>query len=1151
MERSSLAPIVHLLKTHFEGQESAVLSDENLLERFAVYCDERAFEALLDRHGPMVWGVCRRVLKRVQDIEDAFQATFLVLVRKARSIRRRPSAGSWLHSVAYRIALEARAHSERESTRERKDSMRTGTDASDGASFHEVQAILDEEITSLPERLRAPLLLCCLGGRTKAQAARELGWKEGTVASRLARARERLEGRLTRRGVALTAGAMALVMAQKSSAAVPASVIAATVRMASLIVAGEAAAVGGVSTSATLLAKGMLKGMVVTKLKAALAMILTACVLGAGAGWAAHQASEKNPPPAGPKDQPSQAGKKAEGPKADEGAQAKKDYYGDPLPPGILARMGNSQLRHAYADIRFSEDGKTLISAGGDGLVRDWDLETKKGVKKIRLEKINRSVELPVCCMPTLSGDGKTALVQSDKKLQVFDAATGQERWSVGDEEMSVWLAAISFDGKLVVAQYSDSTSIPSPDGGMECPIHLLDGRTGEERHVLPCDVMTTACAISADGKLLGVATSGGVRVYDTETGKEKFRVEGEATAFAFAPNGKQFVTNVAGSPGGTGVRNAVVWDAKTGSKLATLATSKADEIEMYVFACSPDGTVLAISGSSGGITLWDMESYKPIRAIDHVCANRLAFSRDGRTLAASGLGAIRLWDVGTGKALHLDGPPGRVAAVAVSLDGKVIASICSADAVRLWDAATGKPLHSFGRVGPDWWVQGCEFSPDGRWAIGQDKDNAVHFWEVGTGKDARKFLFNLPDSETDLLDLRDLRISTDGKRLIALGYEPGAYHSAKLWAWDVETGKSIGTRPVQGGFNYALSPDGSTVALWNIYQLSIEDALTENTHALVKGDFGGGNCNHYSPDGKILAVTTLRPETESDTQSHLPWEKRVNGISFVRVEDGRVSFQFKTPPFDHFAFSRDGKMVATVHNDALRLWEVATGKELHQVKRPESYKCFQDTFITCLAFMPNGKALVTGMGDGTVLVWDLAPPGWSAENRPKELDSKALANLWSDLTDDAPKTYAAIWTLSEQPKQALPFLDKHVTVAQEIDANLVDQLLSKLDDSDFQTRQKASEDLARMRHEIEPTLRKALEGQIPMEKRRRVQEIVDLLSARSFATGETLRTLRAIQILERLGTKEARETLRKIAGGAALARETQEAKEALRRMGR
>jgi hypothetical protein len=172
-----------------------------------------------------------------------------------------------------------------------------------------------------------------------------------------------------------------------------------------------------------------------------------------------------------------------------------------------------------------------------------------------------------------------------------------------------------------------------------------------------------------------------------------------------------------------------------------------------------------------------------------------------------------------------------------------------------------------------------------------------------------------------------------------------------------------------------------------------------------------------------------------------------------------------------------------------------------------------------------------------------------SAKAGPKDLDDKTLAALWSDLAGEKSRAYEAMWILGESPGQALPFLKEHVKTLQGVDPKLVQLLLAKLDHADFETREKAAKELVKMRYEIEPALRKALEGQIPVETRRRVQEIVDLLAARSFATGETVRTLRAIQVLERFGTKEACEILHKIAGGAALARETQEAKEALERL--
>jgi RNA polymerase sigma factor (sigma-70 family) len=170
MGRASLSPVLHFLRAHLGRSDFERTSDEHLLDSFALKRDEAAFEAIVARHGPLVWGVCRRVLRRDQDIEDAFQATFLVLVRKARSIRRRASVASWLHGVAHRIALQARASAQRGLMHELHGSTCTEIDTVSEASYREVRAVVDEEILSLPERFRTPLLLCCLEGRTKLRA---------------------------------------------------------------------------------------------------------------------------------------------------------------------------------------------------------------------------------------------------------------------------------------------------------------------------------------------------------------------------------------------------------------------------------------------------------------------------------------------------------------------------------------------------------------------------------------------------------------------------------------------------------------------------------------------------------------------------------------------------------------------------------------------------------------------------------------------------------------------------------------------------------------------------------------------------------------------------------------------------------------------
>jgi RNA polymerase sigma factor (sigma-70 family) len=223
--RSALLGQIHRLTARRGGRPG---TDRELLEEFAARRDEAAFAALVGRHGPMVLRVCRRVLRHEQDAEDAFQATFLVLARSTASIRKREALASWLHGVAHRTALKAKRSAARRRDHEgRRPAQRP---AAPGPTWDEVQAALDEEIQALPERYRTAFVLCVLEGKSRPEAAAELGVKEGTVWSRLTRARQLLQGRLTRRGIKLSALLAALSLVESAAATgVPAGLARATV----------------------------------------------------------------------------------------------------------------------------------------------------------------------------------------------------------------------------------------------------------------------------------------------------------------------------------------------------------------------------------------------------------------------------------------------------------------------------------------------------------------------------------------------------------------------------------------------------------------------------------------------------------------------------------------------------------------------------------------------------------------------------------------------------------------------------------------------------------------------------------------------------------------------------------------------------------
>jgi RNA polymerase sigma factor (sigma-70 family) len=266
-----------------------------LLEQFAARRDEDAFTALLERHGPMVFGVCRRVLGHEQDAEDAFQATFLVLARKAGSRGWRVSVGPWLYAVALRVALKARTLAARRRARHTEMVDEVAAEPGGESPWHDLRPMLDEELDRLPEKYRTPLVLCYLEGKTNEEAARLLGRPVGTVWYQLSRGREMLRGRLSRRGVGLPAVALGAVIAQNATAAVPEALLALTTHD-SLAGAGVA---GTLAPPIVTLVNEVVHDMLLTKLKRAVGMVLVLCVAGWGAG-AALSLARSGSEPVGP-----------------------------------------------------------------------------------------------------------------------------------------------------------------------------------------------------------------------------------------------------------------------------------------------------------------------------------------------------------------------------------------------------------------------------------------------------------------------------------------------------------------------------------------------------------------------------------------------------------------------------------------------------------------------------------------------------------------------------------------------------------------------------------------------------------------------------------------------------------------------------------
>lgn len=296
MANGPLGDMVRQIR-HWAGRPAdSQATDGELLERFVKQHDEAAFEVIVQRHGRVVFNTCQRILHDRHAAEDAFQATFLVLARRAHAIRKRDSLASWLFGVAYRVAVRAKARASRRGEEERQAAGMTPDDPGTVAAWRELRPVLDAELEHLPEKYRAPVLLCYFEGLSNEEAAQQLRWPPGTVKGRLARARELLRRRLERRGIALSAVTLtALLGGEAVAATVPEVLVRTTIQASGQVIAGQALTASLASAQAITLSEGVVHSMIMTKVKIAAAIVI-ALGLTSGIGWFTYQATAQNAP---------------------------------------------------------------------------------------------------------------------------------------------------------------------------------------------------------------------------------------------------------------------------------------------------------------------------------------------------------------------------------------------------------------------------------------------------------------------------------------------------------------------------------------------------------------------------------------------------------------------------------------------------------------------------------------------------------------------------------------------------------------------------------------------------------------------------------------------------------------------------------------
>ncbi|HMF11310.1 MAG TPA: sigma-70 family RNA polymerase sigma factor, partial [Gemmataceae bacterium] len=792
------------------------------MDSFVRRSDEAAFAALVRRHGRLVWGVCWRALRQEQDAEDAFQATFLVLMRRAGSGRWQDSIANWLHETACRVCLRVRAQRAKRSSLERCATVEKETAASSDAAWHELCEVLDNELRRLPNRLRQPLLLCYLEGQTRDQAMRTLGWSLRTLDRRLAEGRELLRKRLTRRGITLPAALLAAGMAADLAPAAARPILT------------SAAALGKPGHRTVAIAESVLHAMTASTMKTAALFFIVVTVAAAGLGIAAYQG-----PPTNRENEQSK-------PAAEERKTERVDVLGDPLPSGVIARLGTIRLRygHLYPSVVITRDGKTLLASHEDGGVRAWDLTTGRLQYALPAKEREDGVL-------ALSPDGKVLAKAGRSGIQFWDVEKHELLRQFGAH--GVTSLAFTSDGKTVVA------------GGEDGTVRVRDAATGkEQRRMKWHDRRIDRLFVLPDDQGLISVSSHGERVHiaNLQTGEEIATIalpgRAEFRSAILTTDGQRLI--LGGSQLTPGTRKfqpfLAVYDAVTGRPIRELQGA---ETMIYGAALTPDGKQFVTSEYSGAQRLWDLATGKQVRQWKHPRFVR-AVAPDGRTLVMSGRGvAFDLVDLATGKSrLSFEGHQGPASALSFSPDGRTLAS-CSymENTIRLWDVAKGRQIRLISGHDGDVDVPGVRaalFLPDGSGVISGGNDSSLRLWDATTGKELRKFALE------GRQQVVSMGLSADGRRLMScsMGFDS---EEARYTIFDVTTGKEIARREPKAISEYTAFgqfADGETTIEAVPQGLALIEVVTGKQRRLFQAADRLKRPYALSPDGKWLAARSF-----------------------------------------------------------------------------------------------------------------------------------------------------------------------------------------------------------------------------------------------------------------------------------------------------
>jgi RNA polymerase sigma factor (sigma-70 family) len=734
---------------------TGTVSDGELLRRFAEAHDEAAFELLVRRYGPLVWGACRRLLGNDADAEDAFQATFLVLVRRAASLDRLGSLAGWLHGVAYRVSIRARANAARRHAVERKAGESLAPHAAPKPEESDLRAILDEELGRLPEKYRVPLLLCYFQGHTHEQAARQLAWPLGTVKCRLQRGRERLRQRLTRRGLAVPAVLLGAALAESAASAAPAGLVDLTIKTALHFAA--AAPVAGLAPAAVSLAEGVLQTMRFAKLKWTAAVLLTLATLG-GVGAVAHYAQTGQP--ATGKQQTREVGaanRSASNPALE---VAWTDLLGDETK---AARAVLTLAANAKEALPFLKERLKPVTVDPKRMAQwlaDLDAETF-AVREQATAELEFTGEYAVPFLRQALKDSKMS-TEMTKRIEGLLERTASGRapgeWVRAGRAIALLEHLGSADAKAILDGLAKGKTRTLPTQQAEAVL----GRLAERPTATMQAIQTRWDSLASKDETVALVALLGLAATPKETVafvKDRLGSRGkEPPAPAPGENGLN-VNNLIADLGADDFakrEKAMAQLIELGSAAEPILrqamqnnndpeVKKRADLILKKIGTTPPAKPISVPAARRLAALLEHfdtpESRKlleEVRQIKEATSGPLAgpiASPDGRTQLIPGKdGSISLIDAASQKIIWKNAPGrGSYAAAAFGPDGKLLAADTSAGMVAMIDVATGKLVLSF--QGHNQGITAVSFSPDGKTVTSEDEGQKTRMWDVASGR--------------------------------------------------------------------------------------------------------------------------------------------------------------------------------------------------------------------------------------------------------------------------------------------------------------------------------------------------------------------------------------------------------------------------------